>query len=158
MYRKIKTKSKNLPDVHKEFIKFVMIGTMSVMVDLVLYYIFLEIFPEKFMILLTNEMVAKALSFIGGLAVTYYFNLYWTWKLRGYPQGGFMIKFIILYSGSLVLNVFTNSAFLYIMHNWDVLSSIPYKYLVAFVVATAVSGILNFVGQKFWVFKLNSGK
>jgi putative flippase GtrA len=94
------------------------------------------------------------LSFIGGLSVTYYFNFYWTWKLKGYSQKGFMIRFILLYAGSLILNVVTNSAFLHILHNWDIFNNIPYKYLVAFVVATAVSGILNFVGQKFWVFKV----
>ncbi|MBN2682736.1 MAG: GtrA family protein, partial [Bacteroidales bacterium] len=145
MYKNIKNRSQKLPDIQKEFIKFVLIGTFSVMVDLVLYYIFLEIFPEKFLSLLTNEMASKALSFIGGLAVTYYFNLYWTWKLRGYPQGGFMLRFTILYSGSLILNVFTNSSFLYLLHNSNIFDSTPHKYLIAFIVATALSGILNFI-------------
>lgn len=152
MFRKLHTKSQKLPPVQKEFIKFMMIGSLSVLVDLVLYYLFLEIFPEKVMSFLTNEMIAKALSFVGGLSVTYYFNLHWTWKLKGYPHKDFILKFILLYSGSLVLNVITNSAFLYILHNYSAFTEIPYKYFVAFVIATALSGILNFVGQKFWVF------
>jgi len=28
------------------------------------------------------------------------------------------------------------------------------KYLVAFIGATGVSSIINFIGQKFWVFKI----
>lgn len=156
MYKKIQARGKNLPDIHKEFIKFAMIGTLSVGVDLVLYYIFLEVFPEKVIGLLTNEMIAKALSFIGGLAVTYYFNLYWTWKLKGHSHKNFMMKFILLYSGSLVLNVITNSGILYLLHEMAVFHHLPYKYLIAFVVATALSGILNFVGQKFWVFTVKS--
>lgn len=134
-----------------QLVKFVLIGTLATLTDLGCYYMFLNIFPEKILSLISNEAVSKTLSFICGILVTYNFNKYWTWKQKDRSNKRF-IKFSILYGCSLVLNVTINSGFLYLLHHKEFFTDLPYKYFIAFVFATGFSSIFNFIGQKKWVF------
>jgi putative flippase GtrA len=86
-----------------------------------------------------------------GLSVTYTLNKLWTWKKKDRSKKR-LIKFGVLYGFSLLLNVFTNSTLLYMLHEYKDLLNLPYKYFIAFVGATGVSAVFNFIGQKFWVF------
>jgi putative flippase GtrA len=136
----------------KQLIKFTFIGLFAVIVDLICYYFLLRLLPEKVFSAVSNEVFAKTISFLCGLNVTYFFNKSWTWKNNSQSSNKF-VKFIILYSISLFINVFMNSSLLRILHKNITFSAIPYKYLVAFVGATLVSATFNFIGQKAWVFK-----
>tara|TARA_B110000046_G_C12849820_1_gene337247 strand:- start:538 stop:675 length:138 start_codon:yes stop_codon:yes gene_type:complete len=40
-----------------------------------------------------------------------------------------------------------------VLHNVELFKILYFKYLIAFITATGVSASLNFIGQKFWVFK-----
>ena len=135
----------------KQLIKFTLIGVLAVLVDLACYYFFLQILPEHFLRTISNEAFAKTLSFLCGLSVTYSLNKLWTWKKKDRSKKR-LIKFGILYAFSLLLNVFTNSTILYILKENEVFEILPYKYFIAFIGATAVSAVFNFLGQKFWVF------
>jgi len=143
---------KSVSPLQKQLIKFTLIGITAVLVDLSCYYSFLNLLPEK-PFGYNNEPIAKALSFLCGLTVTYFFNKRWTWKQSNHSKKRFL-KFIFLYAVSLMVNVSMNSLFLYILTETPVLQPIPYKYFIAFVGATGISSLLNFMGQKFWVFKL----
>ncbi len=136
----------------KQVIKFILIGILAVIVDLICYYSLLRLLPEKAFSAMSNEVFAKTISFLCGLNVTYFFNKSWTWKHNNKSSKRFT-KFLLLYSFSLFINVFMNSFFLRILHKNEIFSTIPYKYFVAFVGATLVSASFNFVGQKTWVFK-----
>lgn len=140
-----------LSELNKQIIKFTIIGVIAVLVDLASYFTFLNIFPEKMFLLLSNEAASKTLSFLCGLTVTYTMNKYWTWKEKG-RSGKRFAKFIALYGCSMVINVSVNSFLLYILHRFSVLQVLPNKYLIAFAGATGLSAVMNFVGQKFWVF------
>ncbi len=144
--------SKTISNLKKQLIKFVLIGLTAVMVDLTCYYLFLTIFPEH-IFSLTNEAFAKALSFLCGMGVTYFFNKHWTWRQTNHSKVR-AFKFALLYGTSLIVNVTVNSTLIYVLHNYDLFEPIPLKYLVAFIGATGVSSIINFIGQKFWVFKI----
>lgn len=135
----------------KQLIKFTLIGILAVLVDLTCYYIFLQILPENVLNTISNEAFAKTLSFLCGLSVTYSLNKLWTWKKKDRSKKR-LIKFGVLYAFSLLLNVFTNSTLLYMLHEYKDLLNLPYKYFIAFVGATGVSAVFNFLGQKFWVF------
>ncbi|MEO9258528.1 MAG: GtrA family protein [Crocinitomicaceae bacterium] len=141
-----------LPDYQKQFIKFVLIGMLAVLVDLACYYFFLSIFPEKFGTFFTNEMISKSCSFVCGSFVTYNLNKYWTWKQTNKSHKRF-VKFFSLYLISLLINVSVNSGMLYLLLNVSSFEVIPAKYLVAFVMATGISALFNFFGQKWWIFK-----
>ncbi len=138
-------------NVKKQFIKFVLIGSTAVLADLSVYYILLNLFPEK-IIRVNNEVYAKAISFVCGMAVTYTFNKYWTWKIKTRSNVR-VIKFVVLYGTSMLINVGVNSALIAYLHKTPFYNDIPFKYLIAFIGATGISSIMNFAGQKFWVFK-----
>ena len=59
---------------------------------------------------------------------------------------GHLYKFIILYSGTLFINVTINNNLL----NW--LTDFHYKFQLSFLIATSTSAIINFIGMKYFVF------
>ena len=118
--------------IKRELNKFLFAGFAAVGTDLLVYYLLLN--------LLSTE-VSKGISFIIGSVVAFIINKYWTFRKpeKSYVE---MIRFGILYSTTLGLNILTNKI---VLDNTNIV-------LVSFLVATAVSTILNFVGQKWWVF------
>ena len=119
--------------IKRELNKFLFAGFAAVGTDLLVYYLLLN--------LLSTE-VSKGLSFIIGSIVAFILNKYWTFKKpeKSYKE---MIQFGALYSITLGINVITNKIVL------DYTNLV----LISFLVATGVSTILNFTGQKWWVFK-----
>ena len=136
----------------KQIIKFTVVGAIAALADLSFYYLLLQTLPEQVMTAFSNESIAKGLSFIIGTTVTYYLNKFWTWKKKGRSTRG-LFKFLALYACSLIMNVAVNALLLYLLHNMAMLQNLPNKYLIAFIGAAGASAVVNFLGQKFWVFK-----
>lgn len=140
-----------------------MIGVLATLVDLVVYYILLQFFPE-FQLDLNivgehfhpdNRDASKSCSFIIGSLVTYNLNKFWTWKQKDRSNKRF-VKFYTLYGASLILNVLANKLALYILTENEAFQWVPKKFLVAFIFATGTSAVFNFAGQKLWVFSNKS--
>ncbi len=136
----------------KQLVKFTLIGLLAAMVDLSCYSLMLYVYPEKLFGLIPNEVMAKTTSFLAGLNVTYYFNKRWTWKKRDRSNIR-LFNFTLLYGFSLIMNVSMNSFSLYVLYHAAVFSGLPYKYLIAFCSAAGASALVNFTGQRFWVFR-----
>jgi putative flippase GtrA len=119
--------------IKKELKRFLVAGLSAVGTDLVAYYLFLNFLPND---------VAKAVSFLLGTIVAFVINKYWTFekKEKSYSE---IIRFAILYSVTLGANVLANKL---VLDNTGIL-------ILAFLIATSISTVLNFIGQKFWVFK-----
>lgn len=117
----------------KELKRFLVAGLSAVGTDFGMYYILLNFFSSG---------VSKAISFLLGTIVAYVINKYWTFEKheKSFKE---IIQFGILYSLTLGANVMTNKI---VLHNTSIV-------LLAFLVATGISTVLNFIGQKFWVFK-----
>ena len=106
--------------------------------------------PDNNYIFLTNYIllnflsydVSKAISFLFGAIVAFIMNKYWTFENyeKSYKE---VLQFGVLYGISLTANVVANKLVL------EYTSLI----LLAFLVATGISMTLNFLGQKFFVFK-----
>ncbi len=120
--------------VRKQLFRFIIIGSFGTLVDYIVYTLLLSSFSVIF---------AKGLSFIGGSIIAFVLNKTWTFENRdrAHPQA---FKFAILYILTLGANISVNYGILLILSK---------QYLVAFVIATGVHTVLNFFGQKFWVFK-----
>ena len=122
-----------MSQIKKELKRFLVAGIGAVTTDLIAYYLLLDF--------LTNDF-AKAISFLLGTVVAFLINKYWTFEKyeKSYKE---VFQFGALYSVTLGANVLTNKIV------------IDYTQMVflAFLVATGVSTVLNFLGQKFWVFK-----
>jgi len=117
----------------KEVLRFLVTGFSAVGIDLGVYYLLNGI---------TGINPAKGISFICGTLLAYTLNKYWTFgaKEKSYKEAG---KFILLYSFSLAVNIAVNKSVLLVFNS----------SLFAFLCATGCSTVINFTGQKLWVFK-----
>lgn len=153
MYKRVQS----ISEFKKQIIKFGLIGFLAVFVDMGIYYLLLNSFPESIKESIYPEAVAKSVSFMCGTFVTYNLNKLWTWRKRDKSNSRF-VKFMLLYGASMLVNVAVNSLLLFVLHEYKEIIDLPNKYLFAFAGATGTSAMLNFAGQKIWVFKFKSSK
>lgn len=131
----------------KEISRFILSGILAVLTDTFVYYILSHFIDLS---------LAKGISFLTGTITAYLMNKYYTFeqKRKSIKE---VIKFLLLYLVSLAANVGVNkvcllilpSAFSYI----SFLNNFQAVKLFSFLCATGTSTIINFSGQKFWVFK-----
>lgn len=138
--------------LRKQLAKFIIIGLAAVAVDLMCYYFLLELFKHSDLFHVNHESIAKAISFLCGMTVTYTANKYWTWKKSDRSQVR-VAKFTLLYSFSLAVNVGSNYLLIKNLPLAIAFKEISHVYFVAFIGATGISACINFIGQKLWVFK-----
>lgn len=117
----------------KEILKFLVGGGSAVLVDSIAYFILVQLGMQLW--------VAKTVSYILGAAVGFVINKLWTFESKRFSAVE-IIKYIFLYACSACANALVNSVVLWF---WD-------NKVFAFLCATAVSTVLNFLGQKFFVF------
>lgn len=131
----------------KQIYKFIFSGICAVLTDMLFYYI------------LSNYVdiaTAKGVSFLVGTITAYLMNKYYTFeqKEKNFVE---ILKFVFLYMFSLSANVFVNSLsfkFLPILFKYlQILDMNQTIKFFSFLFATGTSTIINFVGQKFFVFK-----
>lgn len=118
----------------KEFLKYLVTGVLAVGTDYVSYILLLHVFSHS---------PAKAISYICGMAVAFILNRHWTFQSTNKAHHD-AFKFTVVYMSSLILNVATNKLALFIL---------PAFVTFCFLVATGVSVVTNYIGQKFWVYK-----
>ena len=146
--------------VLKQLTKFVIIGISAVLVDLVIYYISSDIMG-------LNIDLSKGMGFLVGTVYTYFLNKRWTWKYTERSNHGMILKFALVYLVSLVFNILINKYGLLWSPQFDVnlnitlypegniqsLMSVKGHKFLAFFFATVASAFINFLGQKYLVFK-----
>lgn len=120
----------------KEVGRFLVAGFSAVGTDLAVYWLLLHVLSHS---------PAKAASFISGTAVAYVINKYWTFE-KGQHSYAEMGRFLALYLSTLFVNVGVNKIALLIL-------PVSVNVSLAFLVATGCSTVLNFIGQKWWVFR-----
>lgn len=113
--------------------RFFVAGLFAVSTDYTVYRLFFLFLSPSF---------SKAIGFISGTFVTYFLNKFWTFdqKKRSLLE---VLRFVFLYIVSLFLNIGVNRGIL------DMTDSL----LLAFLCATTVSVVVNFLGLKTWVFR-----
>ena len=114
-----------------------MVGILTVLIDYLVYFLSRN--------LIINTTQAKAFGFISGTVFAFLANRNITFKNHD-NIWGHLYKFLILYSGSLFINVTINNSLL----NW--LTDFQYKVQLSFLLATSISAIINFIGMKYFVF------
>ena len=117
----------------KEILKFLVGGGTAVLVDSISYFIIIQLGVQIW--------IAKTISYILGAAVGFVINKLWTFESKKFSTTE-IIKYIVLYACSACANALVNSIVCCFCDN----------KVFAFLCATAVSTILNFLGQKFLVF------
>lgn len=118
----------------KELLRFLIGGGTAVIVDYMLYQLFIRqgIFLSG----------AKVASFFCGAFIGFVINKLWTFESKKFDvmEVG---RYVILYSISACVNAIINKGVLFF-------TSIE---ILAFLCATGTSTIINFLGQKFFVFR-----
>ena len=117
----------------KEILKFLVGGGTAVIIDFLVYKILMIVGIER--------TIAKTISFICGSIVGFIINKYWTFKS---PK--FQIKEILKYTILYIITAFINSQ----VNKYTLL--LFGSEFFAFLCATGVSTILNFLGLKFLIF------
>lgn len=125
--------------IKRELFRFLIVGSLTVLVDLIAYrgLLWFEIL---------NVDMAKGVGFIAGTVFAYFANRLWTFG--GHPHApGSAGRFVVLYAITLGANVLVNAVLLkqFAIH--------AYAISLAFLMATAISAAINFLGMKFFVFK-----
>lgn len=113
--------------------KFVVSGFIAVAVDFGSYYLLIDYIGHN---------ISKGISFLIGSVVAYLLNKFWTFEANEF-SGAQMLRFFFLYVTTLGVNVLVNKSVLAVFNS----------VFFGFLCATGASTVLNFLGQKFWVFK-----
>lgn len=121
-----------------EFVRFILIGVTSTLIDFAVYGILLQVVDIR---------IAKAIGYIAGMTFSIFANLHWNFRYRGKDINRVLLKSCALYITALFINVVVNNAII------SMLGSSPILLLVAFTAAVGVCTIYNFAGMKFWVFR-----
>lgn len=118
----------------QELLRFLVAGVSAVATDTTVYFLLIQ---------LVDKNISKGVSFVAGTVVAYFINKYWTFKK---PQKSLqeVIKFATLYITILLVNILVNYGINLVFPNYLVL---------AFLGAKGTSTVLNFLCQKFWVFR-----
>ena len=118
-----------------EAYRFLIVGLCSVSIDFIFYYtfIYLDLFDPNY---------SKRISFILGAIFAFFANRSYVFRVSEKRISQFLY-FSILYFISFILNS--------VVH--DYIYFFTKITLLSFFVATVVSTITNFIGQKFVIFK-----
>jgi putative flippase GtrA len=127
--------SKNTDKAIKQIVKFVIVGIPVVSVDFLTYYVFVSFLPHY---------IARTIAYIFGSTTSYILNKLYTFEQK---QKSFneMIRFYALYFFTLLATVVVNGFLLSVLF--------PGKIILAYSLSTLMGIILNFIGQKFFVFR-----
>lgn len=127
-------KNMNTKLIFKEILSYSTIGIISLAIDAIIYIILSDIF-------FVSKSLSKIISFILASVNSFLGNKIFTFRAKSFSYKE-PIKFILLYSASLIVNSSTHDFFLNV-----------YDGFLPFIIASIFSIIINFSGQKLWVFK-----
>lgn len=125
--------------IRRELAIFLIVGCLTVLLDFLSY-------RSLIWSSLLGTSSAKAVGFLVGTVFAYFANRAWTFKHKVHAPGSAW-RFVLLYTVTLAANVAVNAAAL------ALLVGVSIALQAAFLLATGVSTILNFLGMKFFVFK-----
>ena len=118
----------------KEVLRFLVGGGTAVVVDFCIYRLLL--------LFSWNMDIAKMISFICGAGVGFIINKFWTFERKQFVIKE-VLKYVALYTCTGVISAIVNRCTLSIIN----------IQIIGFLVATGVSTVLNFLGQKYVVFE-----
>lgn len=142
-------------DTYIQITKFSIVGFICFGIDLGVYYLCSQFWPT---------WLSKAVGFGTGIFASYNLNKWWTWGERTRSSTIFA-RYFSLYGISGLLNILSNELFLSLLPNKEIVVSFRDQQglimeffafkadkIFAVILATGVSMVINFLGQKKWVF------
>ncbi|MBO5734237.1 MAG: GtrA family protein [Clostridia bacterium] len=139
-------------------VKFCTVGLINTCVDYVIFFVMVAAVN-------TDKSVAQILATAGAMCGSYFMNKHWTFGIRGKQKKRQIAKFVATNMVSMCCTIILMSLFhdVFCIHQWangvfaDMGCTFRMNYDVGVmfckVIASCLSFIINFVGNKFWVFK-----
>ena len=118
-----------------QLLKFLITGFTAVLIDAVVYFLLNYFF-------LSPEL-SKRISFIAGASFVFFINRTFVFEVRKKNAKQYLL-FSILYFISFSANVFSHDLIIRKINN----------LVIAFLTATSISTIINYIGQKYIVFNV----
>lgn len=115
-------------------LRFLVSGVLAVLSDALVYYLLVAIVTPSY---------AKILSFVSGSVVAFFMGKLFTFKSKQ-RMSNEVWRFAALYTATLIANAIVHDLVLLVTHHPGALP---------FLSATATSTTLNFLGQKYFVFR-----
>lgn len=128
-------------ETRKQLLRFLVVGSMSVAVDFAVYRVLAVAMPPD---------VAKGVSYLAGVVVGFFGNKWWTFE-SSRRSAAEPLVYLALYAVTLGVNVACNRAALAVLPALAVVGSNGTG--LAFLFATGVTTILNFLGMKKITFR-----
>lgn len=125
----------------KHLILFLIIGIITVAID---YLVYIYLFHNFF-----RNSISKSIGFLSGTLFSFYANKKYNYKIEG-KTFRYLSNYLLLYFGTMTLNVFVNKYLLIILSNHF------YRIQISFLIATTISASINYLGMNFLVFKKNN--
>ena len=117
-----------------QILMFIVIGGLATIIDFIIYNYLLAFISINF---------SKLISMLVSSLFSYFMNKIFTFNKGKNYNSKYLIKFYIIFLLNLLTNIFVN----YYVYKWTSIK------ILAFILATLFGMIVNFIGQKFFVFK-----
>lgn len=150
--KSIKTKG-NL----KQAARFGVVGFINTMVDYGVFYLLISVAN-------LHKSIAQVLSTSVAMCGSFFINRYWTFERNGRSSAGEITKFIVVNLVAMLSVIFFTHLFYDILHIEQVVNAVfnaankPYilegdaAVMFAKLVSSVFSVVINFLGNKLWVF------
>jgi len=129
---------KDLKNSFWQFVKFNIVGILNTVVDFLVYTALTELLHLVY-------IPAKIISYTCGVVNSYIFNTSWTFKKERNRDKKEMFLFLLVNLVSLGVSL----GVMYACRNWFHIES----DFICNIIATPVSVVVNFAGNKLFVFK-----
>lgn len=142
----------------KQAVRFGVVGLFNTIVDYGVFYILISAVN-------VHKSIAQVLSTAASMCGSFFINRYWTFEKSGRSSAGEMTKFIAVNLVSMFSVIFFTHLFYDIFHIEQMANTIlktaeiPYilegdtAVMLAKFVSSVFSVIINFLGNKLWVFR-----
>lgn len=144
-------------------VKFATVGILNTLVDYVIFYVALSV-------LNVDKSLSQVIATACAMCVSYIANKNWTFAKKGKTTKTQIAKFIITNLISMCFTIVFMNFFhdVLAIHEWanNILEivNIPYRLegdigvMFCKIAASMLSLVINFLGNKFWVFKDRNSK
>lgn len=142
----------------KQMVRFGIVGVFNTLIDYGSFYVFLAIAGLHKSI---SQVFATAVAMCG----SYILNKHWTFGKEGRGNAAEIAKFVVVNIASLLATIFFTHLFYDILHIENTINNCLGRVGVSYIIsgdlaimlckvcASVFSLIINFLGNKFWVFK-----
>lgn len=117
-------------------IKFNIVGVMNTVIDFIIFFLCVSLFK---MVIVPAQIIAYSMGIIN----SYFMNRFWTFQIKKKQTRKEFILFVVINLFSLILST------VLIQYLLKLLSSL----LIAKLIVTAIIMVINYLGQRFIVFK-----